>query len=48
MRFSENRRLAASVLVAVVILSILLSGGGGLMREAFLGGNIYFCVSCQK
>ncbi|MDR1689646.1 MAG: endonuclease VIII, partial [Clostridiales bacterium] len=22
--------------------------GGGLTREAFLGGNIYFCTQCQK
>ena len=22
--------------------------GSGLKREAFLGGNIYFCPECQK
>jgi len=43
-RFSENRRLGATVLAAAIVLSLMLSGGGGLMRERVQAEAVFYAA----
>ena len=45
MRFQENRRLAALVLVAVVLLCTFISGGVGLSGQRRQASDAFFAVS---